>query len=40
LIFDAEILCFVVSDVMDWFGLDWFGLGRKDKVGGYGMTIF
>lgn len=29
---------------MDWiwigFGLDGLGLGREDKVGGYGMTIF
>lgn len=47
LIFDAEISDFLIFLYQIWcfwigIGLDCFefGLGREDKVGGYGMTNF
>lgn len=52
LISDFLNSCIRCDMFLDWIGLDWFGLGwiglvldgmglgREDKVGGYGMTIF
>lgn len=44
LIFLYQIWCFWIGIGLDWIGLEldwfWIGLGRQDKVGGYGMTNF